>query len=89
MLEVKVVLHHAVTGEVREIANMTITNDGTGDPDRGNYDVRLSEESLHVPNGALAARVEGYPRSLPLSVWTLVCGAISSAFESEGGSDES
>lgn len=40
MIEVKVILHNANTGVSSEIANMTIVNDATGDPELGNYDVK-------------------------------------------------
>ncbi len=71
MLEVKVILHHAVTGEVREIANMRIVNDGSGDALVGNYYVAAWRERGDVKEGAA---VRGHERSM--SVWQLIHKAI-------------
>lgn len=82
MLEVKVIYHPSTGGPSRVIANMTITNDGTGGRDLGHYDIRLSEKSLHVPNGEpVEARLADYPRNIGLSVWMLVHGALAAAIE--------
>ena len=73
MLEVTITQRHAVTGEVRELGRMTITNDGSGDPLRGNYDVKLRERSISAKLDR-SAHITGHPRVLP--VWALVRKAI-------------
>ena len=66
MLVVKVELHAAETGSVKELSRMYIINDGTGTAEHGNYTVKV---------GRNIGRVEGYPR-LAHSVWRLVSNAI-------------
>lgn len=84
MLVVKVELHHAVTGDVTELGEMRIVNDGTGDVVLGNYDVRTE-----WGGDAWTARVERYPRiqgKFPFSkpentnVWPLVHAALQACF---------
>ena len=79
-LEIRVFLRPATGGEERQIAGMTITNDGTasdgsGDSEFGNYAVKSWWVSR---NGALTkllpGRVEGFPRKKP--VWDLIWLAI-------------
>lgn len=79
MLEVKVILHHAVTGEVREVANMRIVNDGTGSPAVGNYDVEAWIEPPPTRGRQLrVARVEDHRRTS--SVLALVHKAIEAVY---------
>ena len=59
--------------DVRTLAGLTITNDTTGTPERGNYDVLLqTHDSTPV---ARAGRVEGYDRTEP--AWCLLADALS------------
>ena len=74
MLEVKVILHNANTGEVSEIGRMVIINDGSG-TGVGNYTV----SGWHEPPPArgripFTSRVEGHDRRKP--VWQLVAKAV-------------
>jgi hypothetical protein len=79
MLVVKVELHHAVTGEIKEIARSIIYNDGDGTADSGNYVTRTYkgdgsadfEQRLTMRSGT----VHAYPRK-KLQVWNLVAEAL-------------
>lgn len=75
MLEVKVILHHAGTGEVTEVARASIINDGSGTTRLGNYAVY----GWHQPpptRGRIpfTSRVEKHDRRKP--VWQLVAKAV-------------
>lgn len=60
MIVVKIELHSAVTGEVTELGRLHITNDGTGTPHRGHYDIaRFGRQRRRVLQ---TARVEDWPR---------------------------
>lgn len=83
MLEVKIILHHAGTGEVREIASMHIAQVARGLGDARDYHVDAWHEPL--PNRLQRHRrrvedrdglVREHDRSRP--VWDLVHAAIAS-----------
>lgn len=74
MLVVKVELHHARTGEVRELGRTVIWNDDTGSRDVGHY------YALCNP-GARRGRVQNHDRQS--SVWTLVLKALQSALSTD------
>jgi hypothetical protein len=96
MLVVKIELHSANTGEVKEIGRMHISNVG-GTNDRGDYKVdvlkrgafrgraRQSEyrwgDLQQLPTTRTGS-VENYPR-LSYNVWRLVLRALRSAFPEE------
>lgn len=69
MIIVKVELHSAVTREVKQLAEMRITNDGTGTKSRGNYwgNVFFKSKAAKPKEGF----VRDYPR-LTKHVWNLV-----------------
>lgn len=74
MLIVNVTLHSAITGKETLIAQMEITNDGTGDLDHGNYDVvkkTLSRSRWYE----VRARVERHSRHHE-GVWMLLESAL-------------
>ncbi len=77
MLRVHIVLHHAVTGEVKEIASMNVVNDGTGDDLHGNYVV--DAEWLSWPRTKpFTARGTVKKHDRHMSVWALLGKAIKS-----------
>lgn len=81
MVEVKVILHSAITGESSEIANMLIVNDGSGDYKTGNYDVTAWHEpppSSHRGRSVVRKRVERHPRRE--SIWSLIGKAIEALY---------
>lgn len=55
-----------------------ITNDGTGDVDHGNYDVRFSRMGQQRTNTWKEVRVENFPRQR-LNVWHLLWRALREA----------
>lgn len=76
MIVVRVELHSAITGKVTEIAKMRISNDGTGNGPRGNYDVATLRKGDSDHSAPLrAGRVEGHAR-LSYHVWKLVARAL-------------
>jgi hypothetical protein len=75
MIVVRVELHSAVTGEVTQIGEMFITNDGTGTQTRGNYAVQLMRKG--TARVMRFGRVEAHAR-LSTSVWKLVKKALES-----------
>lgn len=79
MIIVRVELLSAITGKTTELARMTISNDGNGGAERGDYDVRVlhgrSKEGLDKGIVQRRGRVENYPR-LALHVWNLVKRAL-------------
>lgn len=80
MLEVKVILHSARTGEVREIANMIIYNDVSGTPTRGNYGARVYRQGDSYFKKGIVRRtgtVRNYPR-MSKHVWNLVARMLKS-----------
>lgn len=87
MLVVKVELHSAVTGAVKQIAQAIITNDGTGGQRLGNYDVKVARKGVfglknNWERPLRRGRVERYPR-LTHNVWRLVSRALRAAFPEE------
>jgi len=76
MIIVTVSLLSAITGQVSTLGMMTISNDGTGTHQVGNYDARrLKGPDFKLSNVSSAARVEKHPR-LSQSVWKLVAKAL-------------
>lgn len=80
MLEIKVILHSAISGRSREIANMIIFNSG-GTVLRGQYGARVyragsgywrgSKPLKELPPGS----IKDYPRKR-LHVWNLVVRSL-------------
>lgn len=85
MLVVKVELYSAITGEISELGRMIIANDGTGDHEIGNYDVKMARPRQDL-NAAIwrnpdrQGRVEGYDR-LNRPVWELVHLSLDALFK--------
>jgi len=80
MIVVKVELHSAITGNVTELARMTVATDGTGDVKTGNYNVYRARKGQKTNVDLLskpfrAGRVECHAR-LNEHVWNLVRKAI-------------
>lgn len=83
MIVVTISLVSANTGRVSVLGELVISNDGTGTPDRGNYDVRLGRKPSDgrtnpqrvLANPLRTGKVENYPR-LTYSVWELVKRAL-------------
>jgi len=59
MIKVKIELRSARTGKVESLGEIRITNDATGTPLRGNYDVLKCGKNGRVLK---VARVENHPR---------------------------
>jgi hypothetical protein len=77
MLIVTVELHSAITGKITEVGRMHIINDGTGDRERGQYDVHVLRKGT---KNTIQRRgmVRDYPR-LSYSVWELVRRGLQAA----------
>lgn len=78
MLEVKVILHDANTGEVREIARLQIANDGTGDRNYGNYVIEAESDIGPGLRGRFAFKGVVKEHDRHDGVWKLVGKAIKS-----------
>jgi len=80
MLVLKLELHSAVTGEIIHLGQMIIANDGTGDRNTGNYDVKLGKKGntdlkATYVKPMRSGKVEGHKR-LAENVWSLVGKAL-------------
>lgn len=87
MLVLKLELHDAVSGKISTIASAIIFNNGTGDAERGNYNVHVARKNRFsledIARSPLRkGRVDNYPR-LSYNVWRLVIRALKSAFPEE------
>ncbi len=72
MIVVKIELHSAITGQTTELGRLHIANDGTGTPERGNYNItKLGKRCRRLSE----ARVENHPRK-SYSVFRLVRRAL-------------
>lgn len=87
MLVVKIELHSAIDGTIKEIGTMLIDNIG-GTMERGDYRVRVGKKN-HAGNilkvwkkPGRTAHVLDYPR-LSYNVWRLVSRALRAAFPEE------
>ncbi len=79
MIRVTVELLPGGFGPVKHLGTAIITNDGTGTPTRGNYNVQLSRRG--APKSIWRrARVHGFPRKR-LGSWHLLGRAITAALE--------
>ena len=87
MLVLKLELHSARTGEIKEIGRTIIANTG-GTEKRGNYVCKVSRKRTTFDNidtwkdPLRLGKVEDYPR-LSYNVWRLVIRALLSAFPEE------
>ncbi len=81
MLVVKIELHSAVTGEVKNIATGKIVNTGAGTSTQGNYRVEL-KDALGRP--WKSGVVEGFPRKRLLA-WDLLTRALHNTLGSRNG----
>jgi len=87
MLVVKIELHSAITGKIKEIGRMIIANTG-GTADRGNYTAKVAKKERKFRNQRVwdyplrVGEVKDYPR-LSYNVWRLVSRALRSAFPEE------
>lgn len=88
MIVVKVELHSAITGQIKEIGRAYIWNVG-GSPERGDYEAAVcrkgSFDALAAIRHGKALRygeVKDYPRR-SYNVWRLVSRAIRSCFPEE------
>lgn len=70
MIIVKIELHSAKTGKVTELGRMHISNDGTGDDERGNYRVELMRKGTSNKIQRTGC-VKEYARN-SYTVWELV-----------------
>lgn len=81
MIVVTITLHSAITGRQTELGRLIISNDATGTPTHGNYDVRLGRKGASLERILSApqrrGRVERHARNA-LSVWVLVAKALAS-----------
>lgn len=79
MLVVKIELHSAVTGEIKEIARMRLYNDGGESHTRGNYVGEVFRgknfEALDKTTVHKKAEVRNWPR-LDRHVWNLVAAML-------------
>lgn len=95
MIVVRIELHSAVTGRVKEIGRMYIGLDQVHqDGKRGDYDVKVLRRrdqligalpllrDWNVAKVMRGGRVENYPRK-SYNVWRLVARALKSAFPEE------
>lgn len=91
MIVVKVELHSAITGTVKEIGRAYIANDGTGTAKRGNYFAKVARKqpSGKWPNWFSAmgkfvrkGEVKDYPRQ-SYNVWRLVIRSLLACFPEE------
>ncbi|ANJ20677.1 hypothetical protein RDp07_gp17 [Roseobacter phage RD-1410Ws-07] len=88
MLVLKLELHSAVTGEVKEIGRTIIANTGKGSFQKGDYIVKVAKKRKTFSNTDTwkeplrTGNVENYPR-LSYNVWRLVIRALLSAFPEE------
>lgn len=91
MIEVRIILHSAVTHTSKELGRAYIANDGTGTLERGNYIAAVCRKGgLAVPapiydDGKPAMRsgvVRDYPRK-SYSIWRLVTRALLTCFSEE------
>lgn len=82
MIEVRVILHSARTGQSTVLGRTYITNDGTGTTDARNYDVaiaRKGDDSYPPRNVTRRARVERHAAER-LPIWILVLKALRAAY---------
>lgn len=88
MLVLKLELHSARTGEVKEIGRTIIANAGSGTSKRGDYTVKVGKKSKEFSNTKVwrkplrTGEVKNYPR-LSHNVWRLVIRSLLSAFPEE------
>jgi hypothetical protein len=79
MLVVSVELHSAVTSKVTQIAKMHISNDGTGNPEKGNYWVRTFRGRNRLRLLDHKIQREGFVNDFPRKrkhAWSLVAAAL-------------
>jgi hypothetical protein len=74
MIVVKVELWSAVTGKHTEIGRMTITNQGTGTRERGNYVAKVMRRGSDY-KVQREVEIKNYPR-LGYQIWKLVSLAL-------------
>lgn len=82
MLVVKVELHSAITGKVKELCRMQIFNKGGGTEARADYGVRLLRRGTVSGEPVRQGTVENYPRKA-YNVWRLVSRALRTVFPEE------
>jgi len=83
MIVVKVELHGARTGKVKELGRVYLTNDGSGDIHRANYDVRVCRRgSTNKEAPARTGRVVNWPKR-SYSIMRLVTRALLECFPEE------
>lgn len=82
MLLVRIELHSAVTGRVREIGRLIICNDGTGTVARGNYECVVLRKGPPWDREQRRCAVTNYPRR-SYNVWRLVLRALRGCFPEE------
>lgn len=79
MIVVRVELHSAISGEIKELARMHICNRGNGTEQIGNYDIRTlrgrGREQLDRNVVQRTGGLEGFKR-LRKHVWVLVLSAL-------------
>lgn len=62
MIQVPILLDvHGRGNDIRPLGSIVIVNDGTGTPDRGNYDVEQYDK--HTKRVVRKGRVENWPRN--------------------------
>lgn len=79
MLVVKIELHSARTGEVKELHRAYLYNDGSGGPLSGNYVAEfLRRRSIDRNSKVRTSRVKSFPRKR-LNAWHLLARALRNA----------
>lgn len=89
MIVVKIELHSARTGQVSQLGEMHISNDGitTREQDsHGSYNVELKRAPHFIPN-TKTVTVENWPRH-SRTVWQLVQRALNNLYNKDVRSDE-
>lgn len=82
MIVVKIELHSAITGTVKELGRMVISNDGDHKehPKKGNYTARVCKKgSTNFMKPTRTGKVRNYSRN-SYTVWKLVYKALKECF---------
>lgn len=88
MLVLKLELHSAITGEVKEIGRTIIANTGGGSVTKGDYTIKVARKRDTFTNKDTWKKplrtgdVKNYPRC-SYNVWRLVIRSLLSAFPEE------
>lgn len=73
---------NGIADKAEDLGTLKISNDGTGDPDTGNYQCVIMKGKKYSNRGGIwrECRVEGFPRRSPRAgPWDLVRAALNRA----------